>query len=66
MFVWIVWGEAGPMAVFSSEQRARDYIGRHEAEAHWSCSRACVNVEDGFRFGAALPQPVSHSVLTLN
>lgn len=66
MFVWIVWGEEGPLAVFSSEQRAREYIRRHEAEEHWSCSRACVNVEDGFRFGASLPQAVGVATAALN
>lgn len=67
MFVWIVWGEAeGLLAAFSSEQRARAFILRHDAEAQWACHRVCVNVEDGFQFGASLQQQVSARATALN
>jgi len=44
MVVWIVWGEK-PIAVFSSEERAKNYIARNKAESRWACSAACLNAE---------------------
>ncbi|GAB4061732.1 hypothetical protein [Uliginosibacterium sediminicola] len=42
MQVWIVWFER-PIAVFSSEARARAYLARHGREAGWCCYAAEVN-----------------------
>jgi hypothetical protein len=44
MVVWVVWGER-PIAVFSSEERAKDYIVRNKAQMRWVCSAACLNSE---------------------
>jgi len=44
MLVWIVWSNK-PIAVFSSEERARNYIARNGAEEHWVCSAAHINPE---------------------
>jgi hypothetical protein len=44
MVVWIVWSDR-PIAVFSSEERARNYIVRNKAEMRWACGPACLNAE---------------------
>lgn len=44
MQVWIVWSSK-PIAVFSSEERARNYIARKDATNTWTCSAAHINPE---------------------
>lgn len=44
MQVWIVWGDK-PIAVFSSEERARQYIARKGSKKNWICSPAEINPE---------------------
>ena len=45
MLIWIVWSDK-PLAVFSSEARARAHISRNDAETRWGCSPMHINAED--------------------
>ncbi len=44
MMVWIVWGTQ-PLAVFSSEAKARAFIASHRAGGSWRCCAARINPE---------------------
>jgi len=44
MQVWIVWGQE-PVAVFSSEERAKDYIRSHGAGLDWHYRPVGLNPE---------------------
>lgn len=56
MLIWVVWGE-GPIATFSSEERARAYIARNGAEDDWSCSPVYMNPGDyAIGGGASMPR----------
>ncbi|KAF7599571.1 MAG: hypothetical protein CGU28_08930 [Candidatus Dactylopiibacterium carminicum] len=55
MLVWIVWSTQ-PLAVFSSEQRARAFIAHHGAEQVWSCCAARLNPEALTEAMVSVPQ----------
>jgi hypothetical protein len=60
MQVWIVWSDM-PLAVFSSEARARAYISLNKAETSWSCTPACINAEDFAGLHLPAPMPAQYS-----
>ncbi|MEN3111209.1 hypothetical protein ACFONG_05035 [Uliginosibacterium paludis] len=67
MQIWIVWSHQ-PLACFSSEERARQYIASQPHSGQWHCVATELNPESA---GVALPAPAparrsARPVLRLN
>ncbi len=64
MQIWIVWNRQ-PLACFSSEERARQYIASQPHSEHWQCIPTELNPE----LAGVMPAPARRSarpVLRLN
>ncbi len=65
MQIWIVWNRQ-PLACFSSEERARQYIASQPHSEHWHCIASELNPETGGYEKAPATRRSDRPVLRLN